>query len=172
VVASIGKIVQIGALAAVAFVGLVGAKWYYTAASEPIHPERGVYGMDGMEIWIDINARMPSFARDWGCKTLRDREKEVLGWNSLPPYSCQPGFGEMEDRTAYQTAADANLAQAVNGLEAAMADAVKACFEAKMAASITLDEIQAMNQFDQVVMTKVVTVINQNARACKAEVAG
>jgi hypothetical protein len=49
---------------------------------------------------------------------------------------------------------------------------VKACFEAKMAASITLDEIQAMNQFDQAVMTKVVTVINQNARACKAEVAG
>ena len=170
--ASIRKTVQIGVLAVVAFVGLIGAKWYYTAASEPIHPERGVYGMDGMEIWIDINARMPTFAREWGCKTLRDREKAVLGWNSLPPYSCQPGFGEMEDRTAYQTAADANLAQALNGLDAAKAEAVKACFEAKMAAAVTPEEIQGMNDFDQMVMTKVVTAINQNARACKAEVAG
>ena len=170
--ASIGKVVQIGALAVVAFVGLVGAKWYYTAASEPIHPQRGVYGMDGMEIWIDINARMPAFAREWGCKTLRDREKAVLGGNSLPPYSCQPGFGEMEDRTAYQTAADANLAQAVNGLDAAKAEAVKACFEAKMAAAVTPEEIQAMNDFDQAVMSKMVLAISEAARVCKAEVAG
>ena len=170
--ASIGKVVQIGALAVVAFVGLIGAKWYYTAAREPIHPERGVYGMDGMEIWIDINARMPTFAREWGCKTLRDREKAVLGWNSLPPYSCQPGFGEMEDVSAYQAAADANLAQAVNGLDAAKAEAVKACFEAKMAAAVTPEEVQAMNDFDQAVMSKMVLAINEAARACKAEVAG
>jgi hypothetical protein len=171
-VASICKIVKIGALSAVAFVGLVGAKWYYTAASEPIHPERGVYGMDGLEIWIDINARMPAFARDWGCMALRDREKAVLGWNSLPPYSCQPGFGEMADRTAYQTATDANLAQAVNGLDATTSAAVKACFDAKMATAVTPEEVQGMNDFDQVVMSKVVLAISDSARACKSEVAG
>lgn len=169
--ASIGKIVLIGALAVVALVGLIGAKWYYTSASGPIHPERGVYGMDGMEIWIDINARMPAFAREWGCKTLRDREKAVLGWNSLPPYSCQPGFGEMADVSAYQSAVDANLAQAVNGLDTAKAEVVKSCFEAKMAAAVTPEEIQAMNDFDQAVMSKMVIAINQTARACKAEVA-
>ena len=169
--ASIGKIVLIGALAVVALVGLIGAKWYYTSASGPIHPERGVYGMDGMEIWIDINARMPAFAREWGCKTLRDREKAVLGWNSLPPYSCQPGFGEMADVSAYQSAVDANLAQAVNGLDTAKAEVVKSCFEAKMAAAVTPEEIQAMNDFDQAVMSKMVIAINQTARACKTEVA-
>ena len=155
-----------------AFGGLIEAKWYYTAASEPIHPQRGVFGMDGMEIWIDINARMPAFAREWGCKTLRDREKAVLGWNSLPPYSCQPGFGEMEASTAYQTAVDANLMQAVNGLGASEAEAIKACFEAKMAAAVSPEEIQAMDDFDQAVMSKMVIAINQNAGACKAEIAG
>lgn len=170
--ASIGKVAKIGALAVVAFVGLVGGKWYYTAALEPIDPQEGVYGMAGLEIWIDLNARMPGFARDWGCKTLRDREKAALGWNSLPPYSCQPGFGEMEDRTAYQSAADANLAQAVTGLDAAKAEAVKACFEAKMAEAVTPAEMQGMNDFDEAVMTKVVTAISNSARDCKAEVAG
>jgi hypothetical protein len=128
--------------------------------------------MDGMEIWIDINARMPAVAREWGCTTLRDREKAVLGWNSLPPYSCEPGFGKLADKTAYQSAADANLAQAVNGLDAAGAEAVRACFEARMAAAVTPEEIQAMNDFDQAVMSKMVIAINENARACKAEVAG
>lgn len=171
--ASVGKVAQIGALMAVALVGLVGGKWYYTAAIEPIHPERGVFGMDGMEIWIDINARMPAALRTWGCDTLRLREREALGGkNSMAPYSCQPGFGEMEDVSAYQSAANANLAQAVNGLDAAKAEAVKACFEAKMAAAVTPAEVQGMNDFDQSVMSKVVLAINDSARACKAEVAG
>lgn len=170
---SVGKVVQIGAMMAVAFVGLVGGKWYYTAAMEKIDPQQGVYGMDGLEIWIDLNARMPAALRAWGCETLRAREREVLGGqNSLPPYSCQPGFGQMEDKTAYQSAADANLAQAVAGLDAAKAAAVKACFEAKMAAAVTPEEIQGMNDFDQAVMSKVVIAISDNARACKVEVSG
>ena len=171
--ASVGKVAQIGALAVVAFVGLVGGKWYHTAAIEAIDPQEGVYGMEGLEIWIDLNARMPAALRAWGCDTLRAREREVLGGqNSLPPYSCQPGFGEMEDKTAYQSAADANLAQAVAGLDAAKATAVKACFEAKMAAAVTPAEVQGMNDFDQTVMSKVVIAINTSARACKAEVVG
>lgn len=171
--ASVGKVAQIGAVVVVAFVGLVGAKWYHTAALEAIDPQEGVYGMAGLEIWIDLNARMPSALRTWGCDTLRAREREALGGqNSLPPYSCQPGFGEMEDVSAYQSAADANLAQAVSGLDAAKAEAVKACFEAKMAAVVTPADVQGMNDFDQTVMSKVVTAINQTARTCKTEVAG
>ncbi len=171
--ASVGKIAQIGALALVALVGLVGGKWYHTAALEPIDPQRGVYGMDGLEIWIDLNARMPAALRTWGCDTLRARERAALGGqNSLPPYSCQPGFGEMADVSAYQSAADANLAQAVNGLDAAKAEAVKACFDARMAAAVTPAEVQGMNDFDQTVMSKVVIAINESARACKVEVSG
>lgn len=171
--ASLGKAAQIGALTALAFVGLVGGKWYHTAAIETIDPQEGIYGMAGLEIWIDLNARMPTALRTWGCETLRAREREALGGqNSLPPYSCQPGFGEMEDKTAYQSAADANLAQAVAGLDAAKAAAVKSCFEAKMAARISPEEVQAMNDFDQSVMSKVILAVNETARACKAETGG
>lgn len=95
-VPSIGKIVQIGALAVVAVVGLFGGKWDYTAASEPIHPKRGVYGMAGLKIWIDINAHLPSALRTWGCDTLRGREREAF-----PPCRCQPGFAELADKTAF-----------------------------------------------------------------------
>jgi len=171
--ASVGKVAQIGALAVVAFVGLVGGKWYYTAAMEAIDPQEVAYVMKGLEIWIDLNARMPAEVRSWGGDPPRAREREALGGqNSLPPYSCQPGFGEMEDKTAYQSAADANLAQAVAGLDATKAAAVKACFEAKMAAAVTPAEVQGMNDFDQTVMSKVVLAISDSARACKAEVAG
>lgn len=93
---SIGKIVQIGALAVVAVVGLFGGKWDYTAASEPIHPKRGFYGRDGLEIWIDINAHLPSALRTWGGDTLRERE-------AFPPCRCQPGFAELADKTAFQS---------------------------------------------------------------------
>ena len=170
---SVGKVVQIGAMMAVAFVGLVGGKWYYTAAMEKIDPQQGVYGMDGLELWIDLNARMPDAMRLWGCETLRAREREVSGGqNSLPPYGCQPGFGEMEEKTAYQATVDANLAQVVDGLDAAKAEALKACFEAKMAGSVTPEDIQGMNDFDQAVMSKVILAVSENARTCKAEVAG
>ena len=167
-----GKAILVLVMAVVAFFALVIGKWYHTAAREPIDAQRGVYGMDGLEIWIDLNARMPAFARTWGCNTLREREKLALGGkNSMPPYSCQPGFGQMEDKTAYQSAADANLAQAGQGLDAAQRAALNACFEAKMAAAVTPDEVQAMNDFDQAVMSKVVIAINRTARDCKAEVA-
>ncbi len=170
--ASVRKIVGFTLIGVVVAGTTVVGKWYHTAAIEAIHPQRGVYGMDGMEIWIDINARMPTFAREWGCATLRAREKAVLGGNSLPPYSCQEGFGAMEDRTAYQTAIDANLAQMVQGMDAAAATALKACFDAKMAAAITPEEIQGMNDHEQAVMSKVVVAISQNARACKDEAGG
>jgi hypothetical protein len=169
-VSTIGKITKIGTLAVVAFFGLVVGKWSYTAAIEPIDPQRGIYGMDGLEIWIDINARMPAFAREWGCDTLRGREKAAFGGqNSLAPYGCQPGFGTMEDKTAYQAAAVANLAQAINGLDATKAAAVTACFETKMAAAITPEEVQGMNDFDQAVMSKVIIAISETAQTCKAE---
>ena len=168
----IGKAITILILAVVAFFALIVGKWYNTAAREPIDPQRGVYGMQGLEIWIDLNARMPAPLREWGCKTLREREKAVLGGqNTLPPYSCQPGFGTLPDKTAYQAAADANLAQAAQGLDATQTAALTACFETKMAEAITPDEVQAMNDYDQTVMSKVVIAINQTARTCKAEVA-
>jgi hypothetical protein len=170
--ATVGNIAKIGVAIVFAFVGFVGGKWYYTTAMEPIHPKRGIYGMAGLEIWIDLNAAMPAFAREWGCQTLRDREKAALGGNSLPPYGCQPGFGEMAETTAYQSMVDANLMQVTSGLDAAGAAAVKACFDTRMATAVTPEEVQGVNDYDQEVMTKVVLAISESARACKAEVAG
>ncbi|NJM84225.1 MAG: hypothetical protein HC844_18855 [Tabrizicola sp.] len=170
--ASIGKIAKLGALVVVAVAGLIGGTWYYTTAIEPIHPQQGVYGMDGLEIWIDLNAAMPDFAREWGCKTLRDREKAALGGNSLPPYGCQPGFAAMEDTSAYQSMVDVNLTQATTGLDAAKSAAVKACFETRMAKAVTPEEMQGVSDFDQTVMSKVVVAISEAARTCRTEVAG
>lgn len=45
------------------FFTLMISKRNYTAAKEPINPKCGVYGMGGMEIWIEINIRMPAVAR-------------------------------------------------------------------------------------------------------------
>jgi hypothetical protein len=166
---SIGKIVGIAVLAGVALVGLVGAKWYQTAALEPIDPQRGIYGMDGLEIWIDINARMPAFARDWGCNTLRERERAALGGqNSLPPYSCQPGFGTMPDVSTFETVVNANLGQVTAELDAARITAIRACFDTRLAAEVTQDDIDAVNDdAASPAMSRVVIAVNEAARACK-----
>jgi hypothetical protein len=67
---------------------------------------------------------------------------------------------------------DADLAQALTGSDAARAESVKACFEGKLAAAVPPEDIRAMNDFDQAVMSSVVLAINASARARKAEVAG
>lgn len=169
--AALGKMAKFGALAAIALVGLVVGKWYHTAALEPIDPQRGIYGMDGLEIWIDLNARMPAFAREWGCTTLRQREKAALdGANSLPPYSCQPGFGSLPDSTTYDSVVNANLAQATAGLDPAAAEALRTCFDARLAASVTPEMIAAVNAdpaSDS--MSPFVLAVSQAARDCKAQ---
>ena len=85
---TIGKIVQITAVAAIAVAGVIGGKWYYTAALETIDPQQGIYGMAGLELWIDLNARMPGFARDWGCQTLRSGKRLPSAAEQPCPHSC------------------------------------------------------------------------------------
>ena len=169
--ASIGKIAQITIAVVVAFGAAIGGKWYYTAAQEQIDPQEGIYGMSGLEVWIDLNARMPDFAREWGCTTLRAREKVVLGGqNSLPPYSCQPGFGTLPDSSTYDTIVTANLTQVTSGLDAAKAATIRACFDARMAAAVTPEEIAAVNEDPaSASMQKVVLAISDAARACTDE---
>lgn len=169
--AGLGKTAKIGALAVITAVGLVGGKWYHTAAMEPIDPQRGIYGMAGLEIWIDLNARMPAPLRDWGCTTLRDREKATLGGrNTLPPYSCQPGFGMMADSSIYDDIVTASLGQVTAGLDEAQVTALRACFDSRMASVVTPEEIAAANaDAASPEMQKVVLAISEAARTCAAQ---
>lgn len=164
--AALGKVAKIGALTLIALVGLVGGKWYYTAAMEPIDPQQGVYGMAGLEIWIDLNARMPAPLRDWGCTTLRDREKATLGGqNTLPPYSCQPDFGMLSDSSMYDTIVTANLGQVTAGLDEAAATALRACFDSRMASAVTPEEIATANaDAASPEMQKVVLAVSEAAQ--------
>ena len=167
------KVLGLTLLAVVVFFGLVIGKWYRTVTSEPIHPQRGVYGMDGMEVWIDINARMPNFAREWGCYTLRKREAVVLGGqNTIAPHSCQKDFATAVSQSGYETIISGNIAQYSAGLNDQQAQALRACFDTKMAAEVTAEEIAAVN--DRMVgdaAKKIILAANRTIRACKAEVA-
>lgn len=162
---------KIAAGALIAMVGLVGGKWYYTAAMESIDPQQGIYGMAGLEIWIDLNARMPGPLRDWGCTTLRDREKAALGGrNSLPPYSCQAGFGTLPDSSVYDSIVTANLSQVTAGLDEIKATALRTCFDSRMASALTPEEIDAANaDAASPEMQKVVLAVSEAARACAAQ---
>jgi hypothetical protein len=170
--ASIRKIATIGGLMVIAFIGAVGGKWYHTTELEPIDPQRGIYGMNGLEIWIDLNAMMPGFAREWACKTLMDRESAVLGGQSIrPPHSCQPDFGTAPERSSYDTIVESYLAQVTQGAPTEAVAATRACVEAKMAAAVTAEDIAIANSDPlSPELEKVSLAASEAVRVCKAEV--
>ena len=61
------------AVAVLAFVGVLGWRWYAYATS----------GQPYEEIGIELNSRMPDPLRRWACARIRDRHPGVL-----PPYGC------------------------------------------------------------------------------------
>ena len=129
--------------------------------------------MDGWELWIDLNARMPDFAREWGCKTLLAREVAVTGSRSIrPPHGCQPDFGTRPSITAYDAMVQANVAQYSAGLSADKALALRSCFDARMALAVTAEDIATLNKRGVGdVAKKVILAVNAAVQACKAEVA-
>lgn len=167
------KVLGLTLLAVILFFGLVIGKWYRTVTSEPIHPQRGVYGMDGMEVWIDINAMMPEIAREWGCYTLRKREAVVLGGqNTIAPHSCQKDFATAVPRSGYEAIISGNIAQYSAGLNDQQSHALRACFDTKIALEVTAAEIAEVNdRMVGAVAQKVILAANRTIRACKAEVA-
>ncbi len=161
-------------IAVVSFFGLMIGKWYETTTSEAIDPKRGIFGMPGLEIWIDINMRMPDSARKWACATLLARETADAGFDrsvAAYPYSCQPDFGTYTPGPAYDSLVSVNLDQAGDGLDPVKTKALRACFDAAMAKEVTPDDIAAVNDSsDMAVLKRVVIAANTTARACRAEV--
>jgi hypothetical protein len=78
----------------------------------------------------------------------------------------------MSDATPYQIAVDANLAHMIAGLSDTEAAEVKACFDSRMAAGVTPEEVQAMNDYDHAVMSKIIVAVSDAVRACKASTGG
>ncbi len=175
--AKLGKVLAITAVAALAFGGMIGGKWYMTTTSETIDPQRGVYGMDGLEIWIDINARMPDFARVWACETLRAREAVVLGGkNSMAPHSCQPDFREQMAANAGKTMVDmilsTNIDSALQQMPSASDEAkqaMTACIKDGVAAAVPAEQQEAANNSDTDAMSALVLAANQTMRDCVAK---
>lgn len=167
------RIAAVAGMTVIGFFALMAGKWYHTTVSEEIDPQRGIFGMAGTEIWIDINIRMPDAARLWACETLLAREAAVLGGLRAPhlrPYGCQPGFGSGPDRTPYETVTKANLDQATAGMDPDRAGTVRACFDRRMASAVTPEEIAAFNaDSGNDGASRLVIAANEAARACKAD---
>ena len=174
----IRKITGMAVLVCLIFVGLMIGGWYRITTASTIHPTRGIYGMEGiesLEIWIEINRYMPNAARQWACDTLLARETAVTKMTrpeNAVPYSCQHDFGtRAATGTPYDTIVDGNLRQFKEGLSPEQEAALKTCFEAKMAASVTPEQIAATNDSDIPAMKAVVGAASISARECRAEVA-
>ena len=58
----------IAALAGVAVFAMVFGKWYHFTTASSFTQNEGVYADPGLEIWIDLNARMPDRLRLWACR--------------------------------------------------------------------------------------------------------
>ena len=170
----IGKIAGFAALIVVAAGAAVGGKWYHVTAMEPIDANRGVYGMEGLEIWIDLNARMPDFARVWACDTLLKREAEAMGGaNSLrKPYSCSDDFAAQRAQaplsmveTVVTSNVQAALAQAPAATEPQRL-AFEACVKTAVAATLTPERQAAANDSDDAAMNELILAANGAARDC------
>jgi len=74
--ASLGKTISIAILALILFLGyMIYTSWYQFA-----HNGEDPYD----EVFISINGKMPSFARDWACGRIAERFP-----GTIPPYTCQ-----------------------------------------------------------------------------------
>lgn len=124
-------------------VGMMGWKWYKVTTVATIDPQRGVYGMDDMEIWIDINVRLPAPMRKWACQTLRNREKVVLGGqNTMAPYGCSADFNPSKTYDTADAVIEGHLRNTEylagkKGADAGQTAAAKACVADALKAGAT-----------------------------------
>ena len=134
------------------FVFYIVFDWYKFATTAEIHPERGLYGNDHMEVWIDINARMPNAMRLWACKTIREREKAALGGsNTIPFYSCQPDFGTLEQPSSKADAIISAIARGTLTIVAqrnpteAQTIQINICVKDALTAALSPEQMESLN---------------------------
>jgi hypothetical protein len=170
------KALFLGVGVGLAFVILFASKWYFVATKDPISANRGVYGMENLEIFIGINTSvMPNFAREWACKTLIAREKVAMGGrNSFPPHGCQPDYAEQiaqGPKTMMETILSTNLSQvkglAPNATPEQIA-AFETCLKAGIDAAVPQDQ-QALAEERETKATKLLIIeASKASRTCRA----
>jgi hypothetical protein len=150
--------------------------WYRFAKHSEIDPQRGIFGNSHLEVWIDINARMPSPMRQWACKTLLDRQEAAMGRPGAEPYGCTANFDEMSAMTVSDGLMQSFLAAAEydaqqRGGTPAQVEAVKTCMQTDFIAKVTPEQIAGMNadEMDNALMTEVSAAAGAAMQACLAQ---
>jgi hypothetical protein len=147
----VGKLLG-GIVALVILVGVfVVQDWYRFTKYGEIDAKRGVYGNDHLEVWIDINAKMPAPMRKWACKTLLEREEKVIGGVGRAPYGCDPDFDpDAVGQTMSAAVIGANMNSAAIMAQSSNAtpeqiNAVSACMQTSFANKVTPAQIEALD---------------------------
>jgi hypothetical protein len=151
--------------------------WYRFAKYGEIDPKRGVYGNDHLEVWIDINARMPAPMRKWACKTLLDREAKVIGGVGRAPYGCDPDFDPNATGPALSVALMESLVANATALAGSKltTEAQKTtlidCVKAGVAAKVTPEQMAAIDLSppDSAAMTALTDAGLAATEACMSE---
>jgi hypothetical protein len=167
------KIIAMILLFVVLFAGLILQKWYSFTTSSQITAEQGVYADDGLEVWIELNSRMPSSMRLWACKALLDREAAVRGGNSaVVPYSCDPDFEAQRNMLQSEGLMAAYIGSAEQiakgkGASEAQLDQVKACVATDFKAALTPGQTAAMDsELDSDTVVALSKISNAVTTAC------
>lgn len=155
---------------------MFGMKWYNIATKAPIDPQRGVWAMQDLELFIDFNTRlMPDFAREWACDTLRAREAVVMGGaNTHPPHGCGADYKEMmarPEQSMIQSALTAHTLQAQSLKPEATEDQLIAfvnCVMEKVDTDVTTDQQVAANEGEIEEMKLVTISMSKAASMCRA----
>lgn len=172
------KLVAMVAAVIVMFFGYMVFDWYRFATAGKIDPARGVYGNDHLEIWIDVNARMPNDWRLWACKTLLDRQAAVMGGEgAMPPYSCQPDFQSyskplthIETIISGHAHQAAQLAGMQKGATQAQQDQIMACVKAELPKALTPEQATSLEgELTGEVLMPINQLANTVREACLAK---
>ncbi len=132
--------------------GYVVYDWYRFATASKLDPNQGVYGNDHLEVFIAINEYMPGGMRKWACKTLLDREAEVMrGHGALPPHTCQAGYDTTRDMSMsegmlYSFGQSAATMAKAKGATAEQQTQVSDCVQAEIKAKLTPEQTTALQE--------------------------
>lgn len=166
------KLLSIVLLVVAGTLGYVVWDWYKFAALTEIDPQRGVYGNDHLEVWIELNKYMPGPAREWGCKTLLERQAKAMGGQgAMPPHTCQADYDpDAKPLGIMESIVQAHVGQADGATDAQKAD-LGNCIRTAALASLTPEQVEEVNGNSPAAETMSALAIkaSEAAQECRAK---